>query len=168
MTTQTITKGTKISTIVKLALELQSEIDKSPSTIGTTPDLNLWQGESEYFPISKDLRCNCGCNQAAVSNYLYNKMVQARTSAGIPFNISSWNRCTDYNAIVGGSFDSSHIKGLAVDIYCGTSTERFTILQALILAGFDRIGIYSWGIHVDVDLSKPADVCWYDHPTLAN
>ena len=34
MTTQTITKGTKISTIVKLALELQSEIDKSPSTIG--------------------------------------------------------------------------------------------------------------------------------------
>lgn len=152
----------KINSIVRLAMDLQAEIDSTNSFVGVTPDHNLWHGESDFFPLEQDVACNCGCGQTTVSNFLYNKLVQARLLSGVPFVILSWNRCPTYNTSEGGSDTSSHLKGLAVDIGAGDSERRFKILKALILVGFNRIGIYSWGIHVDVDPDKPAEVIWHD------
>ena len=84
----------------------------------------------------------------------------ARTIAGIPFIITSAWRSPEHNKKVGGTPNSSHLKGLAVDIVADDSRKRFTILQALIAAGFTRIGIAKTFIHVDGDTEKDPRVTW--------
>lgn len=91
------------------------------------------------------------------------KLEQAREHAGIPFVITSGIRSDEHNAMVGGSPSSSHLTGNAVDLHCESSRHRMIMLEALVHAGFDRIGIGSDFIHVDNDRSKPSNVCWlYD------
>ncbi len=130
----------------------------------TTPDPNLWHGECPYFPINKDVKCPCSrCKEeeTPIKIYHYNKMVEARVLAGVPFVVNSWTRCKAHNKDVGGSATSSHLLGLATDIATPDSATRFIILKALLDVGFERIGIYPNFIHVDSDTSKPAGVMWY-------
>ena len=84
----------------------------------------------------------------------------ARNIAGIPFVPGSGWRCKKRNTAVGGVPDSSHLVGLAVDIMALTSKERFIIVDALLRAGFMRIGIAKDYIHVDSDLSKPQGIMY--------
>lgn len=85
---------------------------------------------------------------------------EARKVAGIPFIINSGYRSKSHNLKVGGTIDSSHLLGLAVDIKCTNSKDRFTIIQALLSVGFNRIGIREDFIHVDADLNKTFNVIW--------
>ena len=88
------------------------------------------------------------------------RLDQARAIAGVPFRITSGLRSDEHNARVGGSPGSAHLTGNAVDIYCESSKHRYLILDALMQAGFDRIGIGRDFIHVDNDRSKPRNVVW--------
>ena len=76
--------------------------------------------------------------------------------------INSGFRCEKHNKDpkVGGSDTSSHLIGLAADIKCEYSTYRFHLLNALLKAGFKRIGIGKTFIHVDLDEAKPQSVIW--------
>lgn len=85
---------------------------------------------------------------------------KARGIAGIPFKINSGFRTKEKNDEVGGVENSAHTLGLAVDLVCMTSNERFRIIQALLEAGFKRIGTGKTFIHCDVDKSKPQDMIW--------
>lgn len=93
------------------------------------------------------------------NNFLH-KLDNARNIAGLPFIINSAYRSPEHNAKIGGSPNSSHLKGLAVDIKCTDSRTRFIIVDALIKAGFNRIGIADSFIHVDLDLDKSNKVIW--------
>mgnify|MGYP003651097709 CR=1 FL=1 len=84
----------------------------------------------------------------------------ARDIADIPFAINSGYRTKEHNAKVGGVEGSSHTKGLACDIACSNSIARFLIINALLEAGFTRIGIANNFIHVDSDCEKSQDVIW--------
>lgn len=85
----------------------------------------------------------------------------ARGRSGVPFVITCGLRTPTQNDKVGGVQDSAHLRGLGVDLACTDSTARFKIVQALLLAGFKRIGIYTDGhIHADRDPSLPQDVMW--------
>lgn len=83
-----------------------------------------------------------------------------------PFVITSGYRCEAHNSAVGGrkksatSKGSSHMYGFAADIAATTSVARFNIVQALVEAGFNRIGISAKGgfIHVDSDPDKSKGV----------
>ena len=86
----------------------------------------------------------------------------ARHFAGIPFVINSSYRSRNHNSSVGGVSNSSHIQGLAVDISCSNSFDRFTIINALVRAGFTRIGIGQHHIHCDIDIDKKQDVIWLE------
>lgn len=92
------------------------------------------------------------------------KLVQmldrAREYAGVPFIITSGLRTQEHNNEVGGVKESSHLKGLAVDLKCETSANRFKIIIGLIALGFKRIGIYEKHIHADIDTLKPQEVIW--------
>ena len=88
------------------------------------------------------------------------KLDEAREYAGIPFKINSAYRTEEHNKSIGGSPNSSHIKGLAVDISAKDSRTRFKVLEALIKVGFNRIGVASTFIHVDDDKDKSSDVIW--------
>lgn len=85
---------------------------------------------------------------------------EARHIANIPFKINSGYRTKERNKKVGGVKSSSHLKGLACDISCIDSRSRFIILNALIDAGFTRIGIAKTFIHCDIDIDKVQQVIW--------
>tara|TARA_R100000742_G_C4248778_1_gene67331 strand:+ start:404 stop:805 length:402 start_codon:yes stop_codon:yes gene_type:complete len=85
---------------------------------------------------------------------------KARDIAGIPFKINSGYRTIEHNATVGGVENSSHIAGLAADVHCTDSRERFVMIAAFIAAGFTRIGVAKTFIHVDLDKDKSQRVAW--------
>ena len=89
------------------------------------------------------------------------KLEQAREIAGIPFKITSGYRTKDHNAEVGGVPNSSHLIGVAADIAVSSGADRYIILNALIKAGFKRIGVAKTFIHCDTDDSKSNSVWTY-------
>lgn len=84
----------------------------------------------------------------------------ARGRAGVPFVITCGLRTVDHNEQVGGVQDSAHLRGLGVDLACSDSYSRYKMVQALLLAGFKRMGVYDKHIHVDRDDTLPQDVMW--------
>jgi uncharacterized protein YcbK (DUF882 family) len=81
------------------------------------------------------------------------KLDAIRAEAGIPLIITSGYRTQAHNAKVGGVANSSHIKGVAVDISAPTEAIKRKIAAAAIKHGINRIG---WGrsfIHLDLDIS---------------
>jgi len=76
----------------------------------------------------------------------------AREYAGVPFTLTSTRR--------DGDGSSAHDTGHAVDIRCHDSRLRFRILYGLVMAGFDRIGIYDRHIHADSSVDHDAEVVW--------
>jgi len=88
------------------------------------------------------------------------RLDEARERAGIPFVINSAYRTPEHNAKIGGKPNSSHLRGLAVDISVTNSRQRFIVLNALLEVGFTRIGIADTFIHVDLDNEKSKEVIW--------
>lgn len=94
---------------------------------------------------------------------LVDKLQAIRTKTGIPMKIESGWRSPEHNENVGGVQDSAHTKGLAVDIRCRNSRERFLLKKAAFEEGFRRIGDGQERnfLHLDIDPSKDQDVEWY-------
>ena len=88
------------------------------------------------------------------------RLDNARSLAAIPFAINSGYRTEAHNKKVGGVNESSHTQGWAADIHCTDGGNRFTIINALLKSGINRIGVYPTFIHADCDPTKPAQVIW--------
>ena len=112
----------------------------------------------KYFSES-EFSCKC-CGKNNAKHELKVMLDTAREEANIPFVINSGCRCEKHNKTVGGRATSSHLNGTAVDLRVRNSRERHIILEALIYAGFKRIGIADSFIHVDIDKSKSQRVIW--------
>ena len=112
-----------------------------------------------HFKLS-EFTCKCGCGKNNISLLLVNMLDNARELAGIPFHITSGCRCEKHNKAVGGEPDSAHLDGLAADITANASQTRFRVVDALLQAGFNRIGIGDTFIHCDIDSSKALEVIW--------
>ncbi len=85
---------------------------------------------------------------------------ELRGNCGFPLKINSGVRTETRNEAVGGSPNSSHLKGLAVDIHCTESAKRFQIIAAALRLGFDRIGAAKTLIHMDLDPDKSHYINW--------
>lgn len=109
-----------------------------------------------------EFACNDGCGggYSDMDDRLLAALDEARSLAGIPFLLTSAYRCKSHNAAVGGVSNSSHTTGHAVDILARGGREKWIILNALVSAGFTRIGIAGSFIHVDNDPSKTPRVIW--------
>ena len=57
------------------------------------------------------------------------KLDKAREYANIPFVINSAYRSPEHNAKIGGKPNSSHLKGLAVDIKATNSRTRYRVFK---------------------------------------
>lgn len=116
-----------------------------------------------YFTPS-EFRCRCGCGggYADMDAPFLERLTIARWHAGVPFVLKSAFRCPVWNAHpdVGGLPDSAHLSGHAVDISAWLGNRRYRIVWGLFAAGFTRLGIYPWGIHVDDAPEKPPNTIW--------
>jgi zinc D-Ala-D-Ala carboxypeptidase len=112
-----------------------------------------------HFTTS-EFECKCGCGKLIIDEDFVKQLELARMFTDVPFEITSGYRCKEHNEEVGGVADSAHTKGKAADIKAIGSVTRYSILEAVIVRGFKRIGIGKTFIHVDVDTSKPAEVMW--------
>ena len=99
-----------------------------------------------------------------MSDEIISLLDHARDLAGTPFKITSGYRIeADIQRLKKAGYKvsskSSHLKGLAADIACDNTT-RYNILDSLMKVGFNRIGISSSFIHVDIDPDKPPFTIW--------
>lgn len=120
---------------------------------------DFWES-NPYFDKS-EFTCKCGCGHNNISHVLITCLSNCRDTAKTPFIINSACRCENHNKKEHGSVNSSHLKGLAADIFVGNSVDRYKILESLILFGVKRIGVYENFIHVDIDDTKTQNVIWY-------
>ena len=89
---------------------------------------------------------------------MLDKIDLVRSKFDRAIHINSGYRTKEHNKKVGGKKNSSHLKGLAVDIHCINSRDRYDLLNCLLDVGFTRIGIGNKFIHVDMDPDKDPDV----------
>ncbi len=88
------------------------------------------------------------------------KLDRARELFGSSIVITSGFRTPESNAMAGGVKNSSHEKGMAVDIRCADIGIQRRLIWALSVAGFKRIGAYDKHLHVDIDSEKPTPAFW--------
>jgi len=113
----------------------------------------------KYFKIEEFI-CDGAICYDKMNPKLLKMLDQAREKAKTPFKItSSWRSQDKNNSLKNSSKNSSHLKGLAVDIACSNGLERLKIFTGLIKAGFTRVGVSNTFIHADCDDSK-IDSLW--------
>ena len=105
-----------------------------------------------------EFECNCGCGMDSINLELVDKIQKVRDEYG-PIRISSGCSCKAWNEKEGGKPDSAHLKGLALDVVCNNSSDRYRLLTKLTW-DFRRIGVHKSFIHVDIDSDKPEEVIW--------
>jgi zinc D-Ala-D-Ala carboxypeptidase len=89
----------------------------------------------------------------------------ARDIAGFPFIIRSGFRSVQHNRNLikqgyPASPKSSHLLGWAADIAVPSPRKRFILIESLLDAGFNRIGVGDDYVHVDMDPNKSPNVMW--------
>jgi hypothetical protein len=105
------------------------------------------------------------------SGQLMNKLVldmldEVREKFDKPIHINSGYRTPAHNEKVGGTENSSHLRGFAVDLSDNdnglpiSSVNRFDLINCLLDVGFSRIGIAKTFIHADIDFDKSKGVMW--------
>lgn len=92
-----------------------------------------------------------GVHRLVLKDSLVMFLELAEKLAHVPFVITSAFRPDE---------DSAHAEGWAVDIACVDSTARYKIVNGLLGAGFNRIGIYDKHIHADRSLERDPHVLW--------
>lgn len=95
-----------------------------------------------------------------MSEEILSMLDAARKIYNKPIKITSGYRTEAHNKKVGGVANSSHLKGLAADIACSGSRNRYEMIKALLKVGFKRIGVANSFIHVDIDKNKSQNVIW--------
>lgn len=115
---------------------------------------------SKYFKESEFNRCVPSCTLQDMNQVAMDKLDEARELAGIPFVINCAYRSKQWDLNKGRNGLSAHTSGYAVDIRCNTDKNRFKIIEALIKAGFKRIGIAKTFIHADCSPSHSQEVSW--------
>jgi len=114
----------------------------------------------EYFTYEEFDSPDVQGSGQMMSKKLIMILESVREELGKPIVITSGYRTPSHNNKVGGKLTSSHLKGLAVDIACKNSIDRFKLTSILLEVGFSRIGMGSTFIHVDIDKDKSQNVLW--------
>lgn len=116
---------------------------------------------ARYFKDEEFCRCSPACSIEDMEEETLFVLDNVRHEAGIPLVLNSAYRSVAYDKSKGRSGNSAHTRGMAVDIRCTTSANRWKIVQAAIKCGVRRIGIGKTYIHLDTDTSLPQDVIWH-------
>jgi len=106
---------------------------------------------------ASEYECQCGrfeCTAPEMNKYLTLVVQAIRDELKRPLTITSGARCDYWNTKIGGSKNSLHKYGLAVDILAENSQARYDIIRAAIGLGIIRIGVGEGFIHLDLGKTK--------------
>jgi uncharacterized protein YcbK (DUF882 family) len=106
--------------------------------------------------------CKCGvCRGGMMTMRLLVSLDALRRRWGKPLTVTSGFRCPYQNRAVGGSRESQHLTGNAVDL-AGEGVPSLEFVKAAIYAGFGGIGVGENFIHIDVRKieARSAPVAW--------
>ncbi len=99
----------------------------------------------------REFACQDGSDTLFVSTELAHVLQQIRAHFGRPVTINSAYRTEQHNKKVGGSPFSQHKYGTAADIVVqGVAPKEVARYAETLLGGKGGIGLYVWGVHVDV------------------
>jgi len=102
-----------------------------------------------------ELACRCGCGLADMREIAIDALNEARTRFGHPMIPTSGVRCPSHNTAIGGSADSAHMEGLAIDL---KSTHPIWDLYEVLGLYFNRVWAYSQSLglfcHADMRPSR--------------
>ena len=103
----------------------------------------------------REFRCRCGrkkCDAAPLDMRLVVALQALRDVVGHSIDVASGVRCREHNRRVGGAPGSKHLEGIAADIKCAelSPVELRKFAEEIPAFANGGIGIYDWGIHVDV------------------
>ena len=116
-----------------------------------------WWKDIRYFKRS-EFRCpcpRCGGFPVEPDEKLVRTVDEIRRRLGRPIGIvdsgGSGVRCQAHNAEVGGVANSEHLYGRAADLHCSSATPaQMKAVAEAVMGDTGGIGLYDWGIHVDV------------------
>lgn len=121
--------------------------------------------EKELFDLREELTCRCGCKSNNTDEDFLNKLSFAQSISGIKYTITSGCRCPKHNKDEGGADDSASIFGTHADIDYKNTFIAFLVMKGLLMAGFERIRLYSKHIHVDAHPNHPEpSLRWAAYP----
>lgn len=112
---------------------------------------------NNYFqPGEFNCRCDRGldCDAAPLDLDLLTKLSRLRTDLGKKMVITSAERCAVHNDKIGGSNNSFHLLGRAVDVKTDSAAHTGEILKLAIKHGFNGVGISKGFIHLDTRLGN--------------
>lgn len=116
--------------------------------------------KSRHFTEKEFQRCIPSCSLQDMKQSTMNRFDTARDLAGIPLVINCAYRSSEWDRSKGRSGTGAHTTGRAIDIRCNTDRNRFLIIDALIKAGFTRIGIAKTFIHADDSPTHSQQITW--------
>lgn len=116
--------------------------------------------KSKYFEEIEFNRCTPSCSLQDMKQSTMSKLDTAREIANIPFVLNSAYRSSQWDRNRGRTGTGAHTRGQAVDIRCNTNENRFKIIDALLKAGFTRIGVAKSFIHADDSTVHKQDIIW--------
>ena len=117
--------------------------------IAAFPDAQL----SKNFRLSEFRPGKHSYEYIRLAPSLIKALEEIRTRTGRPVTVTSGYRPPDYNREVGGVSNSTHVDGLAADIYCdGLSTAQLYDICEQVIGKRGGVGYYpkSGFIHVDL------------------
>ncbi len=94
-----------------------------------------------------ELACPC-CGLYNMDAEVIRKIQRIRSKYG-GMRINSGSRCPKHNTEVGGTDQSAHLIGVAVDVQCANSFDRMRLLQMAFEEGVRGVGIKPMMVHLD-------------------
>lgn len=150
-----------VGPLTKSALEKKyNALTKPQSNFANTPsNVRTYSlsrdGETRLFPNFKvkEFRSKDGSNTVLIDDKLVAALQDIRNHFGSAVHITSGYRSPSYNAVVGGSKNSYHTKGMAVDIKV-TGVSPIEVARYAEKLGLKGIGLYNTFVHLDTRTTK--------------
>ena len=115
-----------------------------------------------YFSFEEmACRTEAGGWDCGIQNHFMHRLVALREEFGSKMVITSGYRTPEHNAKIGGSPNSYHMDGIAVDVHAPRGFETHRFVRLALLYGFSGIGLSLNGddserfIHIDTRPSTP-------------
>ena len=110
---------------------------------------------TRHFKV-KEFACSDGSDPIFIARALPLVLEYIRTRVGKPVVINSAYRTPGKNQAVGGAVHSQHLYGTAADLgaVAGYTPAEMAAIAREIMVDWGGVGVYPWGIHVDVREKK--------------